>query len=41
MTAVVRQRPLTINGRQYGEFDKGDRARITPDARVLVNGVEQ
>ena len=37
----VRKRTLTLNGQPYGEFAKGDRIRITPDARVLVNGVEQ
>jgi hypothetical protein len=37
----VRKRTLTINGRRYGEFQKGDHVRITPDGRVLVNGVEQ
>ncbi len=37
----ARKRSLTLNGKHYGEFAKGDRVRITPDARVLVNGVEQ
>jgi hypothetical protein len=41
MRCEVRERTLTINGRRYGEFEKGDRVRITPDARVLVNGVER
>jgi hypothetical protein len=41
MRCEVRQRTLTINDRRYREFEKGDRVRITPDARVLVNGVEQ
>ena len=35
------QRMLTLNGQEYGEFEEGDRIRITPDARVLVNGVER
>jgi len=37
----ARKRTLTVNGRQYGEFNKGDQVRITPEGRVLVNGVEQ
>ncbi|MFG0252122.1 MAG: hypothetical protein ACF8NJ_04530, partial [Phycisphaerales bacterium JB038] len=37
----ARQRTLKLNGKRYGEFAQGDRIRITPDARVLVNGVEQ
>ena len=41
MRCEVQKRTLTINGRRYGEFDSGDRVRITPDARVLVNGVDQ
>jgi hypothetical protein len=38
--AETRKRMLTVNGRQYGEFAKGDRVRITPDGAVLVNGEE-
>ena len=41
MRCEVRKRTLTINDQRYGEFERGDRVRITPDARVLVNGVEQ
>jgi len=37
----ARKRTLTVNGRQYGEFNKGDHVRITPEGRVVVNGVEQ
>ena len=31
---------LTINGREFGQFKEGDRVRITPDGKVLVNDVE-
>jgi hypothetical protein len=36
----VIERQLTINGRQIGEFKKGDRVRITGDGKVFVHGVE-
>jgi len=34
------ERRLTINGRRIGEFDEGDRVRITGDGKVFVNDVE-
>jgi hypothetical protein len=37
--SVVKRR-LTINGRQTGQFDEGDRVRITGDGNVFVNDVE-
>jgi len=37
---TVVERRLTINGRPAGQFDKGDRVRITGDSNVFVNGVE-
>jgi hypothetical protein len=37
---TVVNRRLTINGRQVGEFKKGDSVRITPDGEVFVNGTE-
>jgi hypothetical protein len=37
--SVVKRR-LTINGRPAGEFDEGDRVRITGDGNVFVNDVE-
>jgi hypothetical protein len=36
----VIKRRLTINGRRAGEFDEGDRVRITGDGKVFVNNVE-
>jgi len=36
----VTERRLTINGRPAGQFEEGDRVRITGDGKVLVNGVE-
>jgi hypothetical protein len=36
----VVERRLTINGRRIGEFDEGDRVRITGDGKVFVNDVE-
>jgi len=36
----VVERRLTINGRRAGEFDEGDRVRITGDGKVFVNDVE-
>jgi len=33
-------RRLTINGRPVGQFDEGDRVRITGDGNVFVNDVE-
>jgi hypothetical protein len=41
ISCEVRMRTLTVNGRHYGEFEPGDRVRLTPDGRVLVNGAEQ
>lgn len=37
--SVIKRR-LTINGRPAGEFDEGDRVRITGDGNVFVNDVE-
>ena len=37
---TVVERRLTINGRPAGQFDEGDRVRITGDGKVLVNDVE-
>jgi hypothetical protein len=37
--SVVKRR-LTINGRPAGEFDEGDRVRITGNGNVFVNDVE-
>jgi len=36
----VVERRLTINGRRIGEFNEGDRVRITGDGKVFVNDVE-
>jgi hypothetical protein len=36
----VIERQLKINGRQIGEFEEGDRVRITGDGKVFVNDVE-
>ena len=37
-SVIVRR--LTINGRRIGQFDEGDRVRITGDGNVFVNGIE-
>lgn len=37
----VVERRLIINGRLFGEFEEGDRVRITGDGKVFVNDVEQ
>ncbi len=37
---TVVERRLTINGRPAGQFDEGDRVRITGNGKVFVNGVE-
>jgi len=34
-------RELTVNGLQFGEFEKGDRVRITSDGKVFVNDIER
>jgi hypothetical protein len=34
-------RRLSVNGRRFGEFQKGDRARITGDGKVFVNDIER
>jgi hypothetical protein len=36
----VVERRLTINGRPAGQFNEGDRVRITGDGKVFVNDVE-
>lgn len=36
----VKERRLTINERPAGEFEEGDRVRITGDGNVFVNDVE-
>jgi hypothetical protein len=36
----VVERQLTINEHQIGEFEQGDRVRITGEGKVFVNGVE-
>ena len=40
ISCSVVERRLTINGRPAGQFDEGDRVRITGDGKVFVNGVE-
>jgi hypothetical protein len=40
INCTVVNRQLTINGRQVGEFKKGDSVRITADGEVFVNGVK-
>jgi len=40
VNCTVVERRLTINGRPAGQFDEGDRVRITGDGKVFVNGVE-
>ena len=37
---TVVERRLTINGRPVGQFEEGDRVRITGDGKVFVNNVE-
>ena len=37
---TVVERRLTINGRPAGQFEQGDRVRITGDGKVFVNDVE-
>jgi len=37
---TVVERRLTINGRPAGQFDEGDRVRITGNGKVFVNDVE-
>jgi hypothetical protein len=34
------ERQLTINEHQIGEFEQGDRVRITSDGKVFVNDIE-
>jgi hypothetical protein len=41
ISCSVVERRLTINGRRIGEFDEGDRVRITGDGKVFVNDVER
>ena len=40
VSCIVVERQLTINGRPAGQFDEGDRVRITGDGKVFVNDVE-
>jgi len=40
ISCSVIKRRLTINGRRAGEFDEGDRVRITGDGKVFANDVE-
>ncbi|OHB82681.1 MAG: hypothetical protein A2Z38_11285 [Planctomycetes bacterium RBG_19FT_COMBO_48_8] len=40
LSCSIVERRLTINGRRIGEFDEGDRVRITGDGKVFVNDVE-
>lgn len=37
---VVKNRTMILNDNKYGAFKEGDKVRITPDAKVLVNDVE-
>ena len=37
---TVAERRLTINGRPAGQFEEGDRVRITGDGKIFVNDVE-
>jgi hypothetical protein len=37
----IDQRRLSVDGRSFGDFQKGDRVRITPDGRVFVNETER
>lgn len=40
ISCSVVERRLTINGRRIGEFEEGDKVRITSDGKVFVNAVE-
>ena len=40
VSCSVIKRRLTINGRPTGQFDEGDRVRISGDGKVFVNDVE-
>jgi len=40
VSCSVVERRLTINGRRAGQFEEGDRVRITGDGKVFINGVE-
>jgi hypothetical protein len=40
ISCIVVECRLTINGSRIGEFDEGDRVRITGDGKVFVNDVE-
>ncbi len=40
ISCSVVERRLTINGRRIGEFDEGDKVRITGNGKVFVNDVE-
>jgi hypothetical protein len=40
ISCTVVERRLTINGRRIGEFDEGDKVRITGDGKVFVNDAE-
>jgi hypothetical protein len=38
---TVRGRVMSVNGQPFAEFEAGDHVRLTPDGRVLVDGVER
>jgi hypothetical protein len=40
ISCSVVERRLTINGRMIGEFEEGDRVRISGEGKVFVNDVE-
>jgi len=40
ISCSVVERRLTINGRRIGEFDEGDKVRITSNGKAFVNDVE-
>jgi hypothetical protein len=40
ISCSIVERRLTINGSRIGEFDEGDRVRITGDGKAFVNDVE-
>ena len=40
ISCSVVERRLTINARQIGEFEEGDRVRITGDGKIFINDVE-
>ena len=40
ISCSVSKRRLTINGHRAGEFEEGDRVRITGDGKIFVNDVE-